>query len=46
MTTKMTTDAISVSHGTVTLVTPSRRPAMGAKATTMIRSFTDTCTSV
>jgi hypothetical protein len=27
-------------------VTPRRKATMGAKATTMIRSFTETCTSV
>jgi hypothetical protein len=45
-TTKITTEAMSVSQGTSTAVTPSSRAAMGAKANTMMRSFTDTCTRV
>jgi len=36
----------SVCHGTLSSVTPSRKAAIGAKATTMMRSFTETCTSV
>ena len=45
-TTYNTVDRTSVSQGTVTLVTPSKNAAMGAKATTITRSFTETCTSV
>ncbi|MCY1547860.1 hypothetical protein D9M68_839400 [compost metagenome] len=45
-TTYSSVDSSSVSHGTVTLVTPSSKAAMGAKATTMMRSLIDTCTSV
>ena len=45
-TTYNTVDSSSVSHGTVTLVTPSRNAAIGANATTMIRSLIETCTSV
>ncbi|CDN90093.1 hypothetical protein BN948_04534 [Hydrogenophaga intermedia] len=45
-TTYNTVDSSSVDQGTVTSVTPNRKAAMGAKATTMTRSFTDTCTSV
>ena len=45
-TTKMTTEASSVSQGTDRSVTPSSSPAMGAKANTRMMSFTDTCTSV
>ena len=45
-TTYSTVASTKVVHGTVSSVTPSRKAAMGAKATTMIRSFTDTCTRV
>src|SRR5690606_39153121 len=45
-TTYSTVDSSSVCHGTLRSVTPSRNAAIGANATTMIRSFTDTCTSV
>src|SRR5690606_37729894 len=45
-TTYSTVESSNVSQGTVTLVTPSRKAAIGAKAKTMIRSFTDTCTRV
>ena len=45
-TTYSTVDSSSVCQGTSTSVTPSRKAAIGAKANTMTRSFTDTCTSV
>jgi hypothetical protein len=35
-----------VSHGTVMAEMPSSRPTMGAKAKTMMPSFTATCDSV
>ena len=41
-----TTDVISVSQGTVIAEMPSRKPTRGAKATTMMLSFSATCDSV
>ena len=46
ITTNRPTESVSVSQGTITSETPSSIPAMGAKAKTMIRSFTETCTRV
>ena len=46
ITTYKPTESRSVSQGTVMSVTPSRSATMGAKATTMMRSFAATCTSV
>ena len=37
---------VEVSQGTLISLTPSRNAAIGAKANTMMISFTDTCTSV
>ncbi len=45
-TTYKTVDKTKVFQGTVTLVTPNKNAAIGAKATTMIKSLTDTCTKV
>ena len=42
----ITTDMKSVSHGTVMAEMPSSRPTMGAKANTMIVSFSATWLSV
>ena len=41
-----TVDSTRVSQGTVMSLTPSNSAAMGAKANTMMTSFTDTCTRV
>ena len=41
-----TTEVISTLAGTTTLATPHRNITMGANATSMMRSFTATCTSV
>ena len=40
------TDTSSVAHGTVMDDRPSSRPTMGAKANTMMVSFSATCDSV
>ncbi len=41
-----TTEVMSTFEGTTTLATPHRNITMGAKAISMMRSFTATCTSV
>jgi hypothetical protein len=42
----MTTEMISVSHGTTIAETPSSSATSGAKANSMIRSLSATCVSV
>ena len=46
ITMNITTDVTSVPQGTVMSVTPSRSPASGAKTKTMMRSLSETWTSV
>ncbi len=46
ITMKTTTEVIRTLLGTTTFATPHRNITMGAKATSMMRSFTATCTSV
>ncbi len=46
ITTNNTTDRISVSHGTLTPLTPSKNATIGVNATRIIRSFVATCTTV
>ena len=46
MTMNTTTEVISTLAGTTTCATPQRNITIGAKATSMIKSFTATCTSV
>ena len=46
ITTNNTTDNISVSHGTNTLLTPNKNFTIGINATRIIKSFVATCTTV
>ena len=46
MTMNTTTEVMSTFAGTTTFATPHRNITMGANATSMMRSFTATCTSV